>query len=196
MSRLRPFRAKDLFQFNNVNLDNWTETYSISFYLNYISQWPDLCFTQIAASGRTMGYVMGKGEGRDDKKTRVKERHGHVTAITVAPEYRRLGLADGMMKLLEDISASVYQAYFVDLFVRPSNKTAVGMYEKLGYSVYRRVTEYYHGGGLNGKDEDGYDMRKAMPRDTKKETVRDNGRDYAISPEMTAFQPARRFELE
>ena len=33
--------------------------------------------------------VMGKAEGRD------RELHGHVTAITVAPEYRRLGLADG-----------------------------------------------------------------------------------------------------
>lgn len=47
---------------------------------------------------------MGKAEGRN------KDWHGHVTAITVAPEYRRLGLADGMMKLLENVSEkmSVY----------------------------------------------------------------------------------------
>ncbi len=144
-----------MFSFNNVNLDNWTETYSISFYLSYITQWPDLCFVQSSPSGRTMGYTLGKGEGRDENP-RQKERHGHVTAITVAPEYRRLGLADGMMKLLEDISASVYQGYFVDLFVRPSNATAVGMYEKLGYSVYRKVKEYYSGGGPGGSDEDGF----------------------------------------
>lgn len=41
---------------------------------------------------------MGKAEGRG------KEWHGHVTALTVATEYRRLGLADGMMKLLENVS--------------------------------------------------------------------------------------------
>jgi N-terminal acetyltransferase B complex catalytic subunit len=41
---------------------------------------------------------MGKAEGLN------KNWHGHVTAITVAPEYRRLGLADGMMKLLENVS--------------------------------------------------------------------------------------------
>lgn len=35
--------------------------------------------------------------------------------------------------------------YFVDLFVRVSNKVAVDMYNKLGYSVYRRVIEYYSG---------------------------------------------------
>ena len=35
--------------------------------------------------------------------------------------------------------------FFVDLFVRVSNQVAVTMYEKLGYSVYRRVLEYYSG---------------------------------------------------
>jgi N-terminal acetyltransferase B complex catalytic subunit len=32
-------------------------------------------------------------------------------------------------------------AFFVDLFVRCNNGRAVEMYEKLGYSVYRRVVE-------------------------------------------------------
>lgn len=32
-------------------------------------------------------------------------------------------------------------AWFVDLFVRCNNGRAVEMYEKLGYSVYRRVVE-------------------------------------------------------
>jgi hypothetical protein len=36
-----------------------------------------------------------------------------------------------------------YDAYFVDLFVRVSNSLAIGMYEKFGYSVYRRVLGYY-----------------------------------------------------
>jgi len=41
-----------------------------------------------------MGKVEGNGENW----------HGHVTALTVAPEYRRLGLARRLMKNLEDIS--------------------------------------------------------------------------------------------
>ncbi len=32
-------------------------------------------------------------------------------------------------------------AWFVDLFVRCNNGRAVEMYEKLGYSVFRRVVE-------------------------------------------------------
>ena len=42
--------------------------------------------------------VMGKAEGR------AETWHGHVTALTVAPEFRRLGLAGQLMKGLEEIS--------------------------------------------------------------------------------------------
>lgn len=44
------------------------------------------------------------------------------------------------------------RSYFVDLFVRVSNKVAVDMYKQLGYSVYRRVLEYYSG----DPDEDAF----------------------------------------
>lgn len=44
------------------------------------------------------------------------------------------------------------RCYFVDLFVRVSNKVAVDMYNKLGYTVYRTVLEYYSG----EVDEDAY----------------------------------------
>lgn len=37
--------------------------------------------------------------------------------------------------------ADAVDAWFVDLFVRCNNKRAEEMYEKLGYSVYRRVVE-------------------------------------------------------
>lgn len=42
MSLLRPFSASDLFSFNPINLDIWTETYAVSYYQNYLSQWGDL----------------------------------------------------------------------------------------------------------------------------------------------------------
>lgn len=33
-----------------------------------------------------------------------EEWHGHVTALSVAPEFRRLGLAAKLMEMLEEIS--------------------------------------------------------------------------------------------
>ncbi len=38
-----------------------------------------------------------------------------------------------------------YNGYFVDLFVRQSNKVAITMYEKFGYIKYRTVLGYYSG---------------------------------------------------
>ncbi len=56
----------------------------------------------------------------------------------------------------------------MDLFVRVSNLVAVDMYRKLGYSVYRRVLDYYSG---SEQDEDAFDMRKALSIDTEKRSV-------------------------
>jgi len=39
--------------------------------------------------------------------------------------------------------------------VRQSNNLAIGLYESLGYMIYRRVRGYY-GGGPGEKDEDAY----------------------------------------
>ena len=94
--------------------------YGLSFYLQYLARWPEYFQVAESPTGEIMGYsaccswitanikggfqffvyvlVMGKAEGRADSW------HGHVTALTVAPEFRRLGLAGQFMQGLEDIS--------------------------------------------------------------------------------------------
>jgi N-terminal acetyltransferase B complex catalytic subunit len=145
MTTHRRFVASDLFRFNNINLDPLTETYSISSYFDYLSRWPDYFIISENSNKSLMGYVMGKAEGDDELW------HGHVSAVTVAPEYRRMGLARHLMGLLEQVSEKIYDTFFVDLFVRQSNKIAIGMYEAFGYSIYRRVIGYY-----TGPEEDAY----------------------------------------
>ncbi|KAG8522965.1 N-alpha-acetyltransferase 20 [Galemys pyrenaicus] len=139
--------------------------YGIPFYLQYLAHWPEYFIVAEAPGGELMGYIMGKAEGSVARE----EWHGHVTALSVAPEFRRLGLAAKLMELLEEISERK-GGFFVDLFVRVSNQVAVNMYKQLGYSVYRTVIEYYS--ASNGEpDEDAYDMRKALSRDTEKKSI-------------------------
>mmetsp|Transcript_19784 Transcript_19784/g.62846 ORF Transcript_19784/g.62846 Transcript_19784/m.62846 type:complete len:173 (+) Transcript_19784:2-520(+) len=159
MTSLRRFTTDDLFTFNRINLDVLTETYNIPFYLEYLGTWPDYCVVHESPEGIQMGYILGKAEGVG------KEWHGHVTAVTVAPEFRRIGLARDLMQFLEDITECSYNGYFVDLFVRASNAVAIAMYHRLGYIIYRRVLGYYSG------EEDAFDMRKAMPRDPDKASM-------------------------
>ena len=49
-----------------------------------------------------VNQVMGKAEG-----TRT-DWHGHVTALTVGPTFRRLGLAKQLMDILEEVSEKMY----------------------------------------------------------------------------------------
>ncbi|XGW06709.1 hypothetical protein V3C99_016773 [Haemonchus contortus] len=160
MTTIRPFDVMDMLKFNNVNLDSMTETYGFNFYLYYLVNWPEYYQVAEHPNGQIMGYIMGKAEGRDENW------HGHVTALSVAPDYRRLGLAARMMHTLEHIS-EMKKAYFVDLFVRVSNHIAISMYKALGYVVYREIIDYYSG----PRDENAYDMRKAMSMDKEKKSV-------------------------
>ena len=66
--------------------------------------------------------------------------HGHITALTVAPQYRRLGLAKLLTESLERAS-NEQNAWFVDLYVRESNKVAGGLYRGIGYVYFSLVVK-------------------------------------------------------
>ncbi|XP_064411822.1 N-alpha-acetyltransferase 20 isoform X4 [Latimeria chalumnae] len=108
MTTLRAFTCDDLFRFNNINLDPLTETYGIPFYLQYLAHWPEYFVVAEAPGGELMGYIMGKAEGSVARE----EWHGHVTALSVATEFRRLGLAAKLMELLEEISERYEESPF------------------------------------------------------------------------------------
>jgi N-terminal acetyltransferase B complex catalytic subunit len=109
--------------------------------------------------------------------------HAHITALTVAPHARRLGLARTLSQSLER-SGDEYDAWFVDLFVRKSNHIAQALYRGMGYSVYRRVLDYYSDDPTDPtKDgEDAFDMRKPLRRDRERKHVRENGENFEVDP--------------
>ena len=145
MATIRPMNMFDLLKFNNINLDLLTETFYTSFYGTYFSKWPEYCVLSENSVSQFQGYLLGKVEG--DKNDEVKKSwHGHVSAVTVAPQFRRQGLARSLMEYLEEVTVKRHNGFFVDLFVRPSNEVAINMYKNLGYIVYRTVLAYYSGG--------------------------------------------------
>ncbi|ORX38399.1 acyl-CoA N-acyltransferase [Kockovaella imperatae] len=187
MSIIRPFELQDVLKFNSINVDAWTATYHTGYYASYLAQWPDFCVAVQGSFDDTLAaYLISKHEPPPPDNL----HHGHVTALTIKPEYRGLGLAHILIDMLERLSSSgtdCVDAWFVDLFVRCNNTRAIEMYEKMGYSVFRRVVDYYTGmeGVGSTKDElDGFDMRKSMPKDTTKRHVRSNGRDILVSADQ------------
>ncbi|KFY86754.1 hypothetical protein V500_07419 [Pseudogymnoascus sp. VKM F-4518 (FW-2643)] len=189
MTSIRPFQAMDVFNFNTTNLDPLTETYGLDFYFTYLARWPHLFNVAESHTGAIDGYIMGKLESSPAYLRHSPHSlpwHAHITALTIAPPARRLGLARILSQSLEH-AGDESDAYFVDLYVRKSNEIAIGLYKGLGYSVFRRVLDYYSDdpspGAEEGKGEDAYDMRKPLKRDKDRKHVRENGENFEVHPE-------------
>ncbi|CAK9781036.1 hypothetical protein CC85DRAFT_282603 [Cutaneotrichosporon oleaginosum] len=198
MSVIRPFEATDVLRFTSVQADPWTATYHNGYYASYVAQWPDFCVSASGAFDDNVGaYMIAKHEPPPPDT----QHHGHLTAMSICPRMRGTGLPRVFMAILERLSSDgsegwpspekdptdCVDAWFVDLFVRCNNHRAIDMYEKFGYSVYRRVVDYYHrmeGAGASRDELDGFDMRKSMPRDTGGRYVRANGRDTLVTPDQ------------
>jgi ribosomal protein S18 acetylase RimI-like enzyme len=82
--------------------------------------------------------VMGKLEAQHPSMRHSEHYtpwHGHITVLTIAPAWRRLGHARRLTESLERVS-DINDAWFVDLYVRAGNKVAVGMYRGMGYVLF------------------------------------------------------------
>lgn len=78
----------------------------MDFYLMYMSKWSDMFFAEEAPNGEVVGIGVGKVEG--DTLPEKKDWRGHVSVLTIAPEYRRVGYSLRFMKYMEDVSEQVY----------------------------------------------------------------------------------------
>lgn len=61
MPVIRRVKPSDLYHLNLCNLDPYTENYDISFYLQYLMEWPSLFFC-LEENGNIVGYIIGKVE--------------------------------------------------------------------------------------------------------------------------------------
>ncbi|WWC72673.1 uncharacterized protein I206_106637 [Kwoniella pini CBS 10737] len=102
--------------------------------------WPELSYVAVDPRGRVVGYILAK--------------IGHVTSISVLRPYRRLGLANKLMKQSQEAMVAHYNASHITLHVRKSNRAAISLYrDTLGFEVHAMEKGYYADG------EDAYGMR-------------------------------------
>lgn len=148
---IRPARESDLLAMQACNLLCLPENYQMKYYFYHMLSWPQLLYVA-DDGGKIVGYVLAKME--DDQPG---EPHGHITSLAVLREYRKLGLATKLMSTVEKVMLGCFDARYVSLHVRVSNKAALTLYkETLGFKVTETETKYYADG------EDAYDMRKEL----------------------------------
>ncbi|KAI5481083.1 peptide alpha-N-acetyltransferase [Pseudohyphozyma bogoriensis] len=149
---IRPARVEDLLGMQNANLHNLPENYAMKYYLYHGLTWPQVSFVAEDHKGRVVGYILAKME--DDPS---EDPHGHVTSISVLRNYRRLGLANKLMQLSQQAMKTTFNASYVSLHVRKTNRAALALYkDTLGFEVVEIEEKYYADG------EDAYSMRLTM----------------------------------
>ncbi|ORX54829.1 acyl-CoA N-acyltransferase [Piromyces finnis] len=152
MINIRQATVEDLLQMQNCNLWNLPENYQMKYYIYHEVTWPQLSFVAEDHEGRIVGYVLAKME-----EDQSEPPHGHITSLSVLRSYRRLGLASRLMAQSQKAMAEVFDAQFVSLHVRKSNRAALHLYkETMKFDVKDIEKKYYADG------EDAYAMRKDL----------------------------------
>ncbi|KAG9302498.1 hypothetical protein G9A89_007202 [Geosiphon pyriformis] len=149
---IRQATVDDLLAMQNCNLMNLPENYQMKYYFYHALSWPQLSYVAEDHKGRIVGYVLAKMEEDTDVPP-----HGHITSLSVMRTYRRLGIAEKLMTQSQKAMLEVFNAKYVSLHVRRSNRAALHLYqETLKFKIHEIEEKYYADG------EDAFAMRKEL----------------------------------
>ena len=149
MVSIRNATMEDLFQMQNCNLHCLPENYQMKYYFYHLLSWPQLLYVAQDHKGKIVGYVLAKME--EDSP----EVHGHITSLAVLRSHRKQGLAAKLMNAAQEAMEESFNAEYVSLHVRKSNRAAFTLYtQSLKYEINDIEAKYY------ADSEDAYDMRK------------------------------------
>lgn len=176
---IRQATIEDIQAMQNANLHNLPENYQLKYYMYHILLWPQALFVATTTDDvedldeseglpvpladpkgdpaylgreKLVGYVLGKME--DDPDADDKTPHGHITSLSVMRTYRRMGLAEKLMRQLLYAMCELFDAKYVSLHVRKLNRAALHLYrDLLKFDVTLIEKGYYQDG------EDAYAMR-------------------------------------
>ena len=159
MVSIRRATVDDLLKMQQTNLLCLPENYQFKYYIYHYLSWPSLLHVAEDHNGKIVGYVLAKLEDEDVKQGEIQ---GHITSISVLRTYRRLGVASKLMNHAINMMQEYFDADFVSLHVRVSNRPALHLYHNnLGFDVRGVEKEYY------ADREDAYKMRKYFKKDKK-----------------------------
>ena len=136
----------------------------MKYYFYHLLTWPQLLWVAEDFDGTIVGYCLAKLEEQEVTATSSSNggtgipttipKHGHITSLSVLRTYRKRGIATMLMQRSQQEMYTVFDAEYVSLHVRQSNKAAFHLYNNtLRYEVHGIEKGYYADG------EDAYDMR-------------------------------------
>lgn len=151
---VRCARPEDLMNMQHCNLLCLPENYQMKYYFYHGLTWPQLSYVAEDEKGNIVGYVLAKME---EPEPNEESKHGHITSLAVKRSHRRLGLAQKLMNQASHAMVECFDAHYVSLHVRKSNRAALNLYTTaLGFKILEIEPKYYADG------EDAYSMRRDL----------------------------------
>jgi len=149
---IRCAHPDDLMNMQHCNLLCLPENYQMKYYFYHGLSWPQLSYVAEDENGKIVGYVLAKMEEDPEDVP-----HGHITSLAVKRSHRRLGLAQKLMDQASRAMVENFNAQYVSLHVRKSNRAALHLYrETLKFEVSEIEPKYYADG------EDAYAMKRDL----------------------------------
>lgn len=127
---LRPMRRSDLTEVTAIEQEAYPFPWSRGIFGDCLRV--GYCCRVVEADGEIAGYGI----------LSVAAGEAHLLNLCIAPPWRRAGLAGVLVEALI-LEARVRRAQRLFLEVRPSNRAAIGLYEKFGFRVIGRRPHYY-----------------------------------------------------
>ena len=158
---IRCARTEDLLNMQHCNLLCLPENYQMKYYMYHGLSWPQLSYVAEDDQGKIVGYVLAKmeEEAEDDP-------HGHITSLAVKRSHRRLGLAQKLMDQTARAMVETFNAKYVSLHVRKSNRAALNLYtQALKFQISEIEPKYYADG------EDAYAMKRDLVKWAKHQDI-------------------------
>ena len=157
MVSIRRATVEDLLKMQQTNLLCLPENYQFKYYIYHYLSWPSLLHVAEDHNKKIVGYVLAKLEDEDVKPNEIQ---GHITSLSVLRTYRRLGVASKLMNHAINMLQEYFDADYVSLQVRVSNRPAIHLYQNnLGFHIASIEKEYYD------DREDAYKMKKYFKKE-------------------------------
>ncbi|KAJ8787726.1 hypothetical protein J1605_022757 [Eschrichtius robustus] len=139
---IRSARPDNLMNLQPCNLLCLPENYRMKYCFYHGLSWPQLSYIAEDEDGKTVGYVLAKMEEDPDDVP-----HGHISSLAVKRSHRRLGLAQKLMGQASRAMIENFNAKYVSLHVRKSNRAALHLYSNaLNFQVSEVEPKYYADG--------------------------------------------------
>ncbi|XP_026567170.1 N-alpha-acetyltransferase 10 isoform X2 [Pseudonaja textilis] len=162
----------------HCNLLCLPENYQMKYYFYHGLSWPQLSYIAEDENGKIVGYVLAKMEEDPDDVP-----HGHITSLAVKRSHRRLGLAQKLMDQASRAMIENFNAKYVSLHVRKSNRAALHLYSNtLNFQISEVEPKYYADG------EDAYAMKRDLTQMADENTV--------LKTSISSSQLRRQVELK